>query len=78
MKNTNAVIVGCLGIVFDLIGVVVVASILFAFPTMWLWNWLMPHLFNLPQITLWEALGINLLTGLLFKSSTASSNNKGD
>jgi hypothetical protein len=31
-----------------------------------LWNWLMPDLFNLPEITLWQALGIFILSKLLF------------
>lgn len=66
-------VIGCLGITFGLIAVIAITSILFAFPTMWLWNWLMPHLFNFPVITLWEALGIDFLFGLLFKSSSSSS-----
>jgi len=32
-----------------------------------LWNWLMPHIFGLPMINFWEALGINLLAMFLFK-----------
>jgi len=73
MNNTNGNVVGCLVTVFGSLVVIVIVSILFAFPIMWLWNWLMPHLFNLPVITLWEALGISLLTGFLFKSSSSSS-----
>ena len=30
---------------------------LFAAVTMWLWNWLMPAIFNLPMITIWQAAG---------------------
>ena len=29
-----------------------VLVVLLALPTMWLWNWLMPTLFNLPTVTL--------------------------
>jgi hypothetical protein len=36
---------------------------------MWLWNWLMPILFNLPTITFLQALGINALSTILFKSN---------
>jgi len=32
-----------------------------------LWNWLMPLLFHLPVITWWQAVGISILSWLLFK-----------
>ena len=51
-----------------------VIAALFAFPTKWLWNWLMPDLFALKRIDAWQALGLNVLCGLLFKSSSTSSN----
>lgn len=50
-------------------------ALLFAFPTMWLWNWLIPTIFGLTEITFWQALGINILSGLLFKSTNVSSSN---
>jgi hypothetical protein len=37
-------------------------------PVMWLWNWLMPALFGLPAITFWQAVGLLVLSHLLFKS----------
>lgn len=39
-----------------------------ALPTMWLWNWLMPVIFGLTEITFWQALGINILAGILFRT----------
>lgn len=48
--------------------VILVMSLLFAFPIMWLWNWLMPVIFGLIKITFWQALGVNLLCGILFKN----------
>ena len=33
-----------------------------------LWNWLMPDLFNLKEITYWQAIGIVVLARLLFGS----------
>lgn len=51
-----------------------VLAILLAFPTKWLWNWLMTDLFSLQTITVWQALGINLLSGFLFKGSSNSNN----
>ncbi len=37
---------------------------------MWLWNWLMPGIFGLPEITYWQAVGIFILCHLLFKGHT--------
>jgi hypothetical protein len=31
-----------------------------------LWNWLMPVIFNLPQINYWQAIGILILSKILF------------
>jgi hypothetical protein len=31
-----------------------------------LWNWLLPAIFGLPAITFWQALGILILTRILF------------
>ena len=44
-----------------------------ALPVMLLWDWLMPTLFGLKTITLWQALGLLILCGMLFKSSSSSS-----
>ena len=60
MKNNLEFILG-------IIGILMLAVILFGYPTMLLWNWLMPHLFSLPYITFWQACGINLLASILFK-----------
>jgi hypothetical protein len=48
---------------------VVITAILLGFPLMWLWNWLMPSIFGLPFITFWQALGLNALATILFKST---------
>ena len=55
--------------VLGAIMVVLIISILMAFPTMWLWNWLMPAIFGLIKINFWKALGLNILTGILLKST---------
>lgn len=43
----------------------IIAAII-GFPIKWLWNWLMPTLFGLPEISFWMALGIALLISILF------------
>ena len=52
-----------------LIAILVVAltATILGFPLMWLWNWLIPTIFNLPEITFWQALGLNALATILFK-----------
>jgi hypothetical protein len=32
-----------------------------------LWNWLMPAIFALPAITYWQAVGLLVLSGILFR-----------
>jgi len=31
-----------------------------------LWNWLMPALFKLPEITYWQSIGVLILSSILF------------
>jgi len=59
-------------IIIGAIGLVFVLALLFTFPTLWLWNWLMPVIFGVTKITFWQAFGLNLLAGILFKSSSTS------
>lgn len=58
----NANGMGCI------IGAVLIVLVLSIGPLciMWLWNWIMPHLFNLPEINFWMALGISVLSSLIF------------
>lgn len=44
-------------------------TVVLALPTMWLWNWLMPALFGLTKIGFLQALGLNCLCAILFKST---------
>lgn len=47
---------------------IIFLAILFAFPTMWLWDYLMPSLFGLKTITFLQALALNILSGILFRT----------
>jgi hypothetical protein len=49
---------------------------LLAFPTKWCWNYLMPDLFSLKTINVWQAWVMNILAGILFKSSSSFSSKK--
>jgi chromate transport protein ChrA len=46
--------------------VVIVAVLLFGLVTMHLWNWLMPAVFGLTTITFTQALGLLVLSKILF------------
>ena len=68
--NSFCELVGAIVIfVLAIIGV----GLLMSLPTMWLWNWLMPTIFGLTKITWTQALGLNILCGILFKSSNNKS-----
>ena len=51
---------------------VLLAALLSSVPVMLLWDWLMPELFGLKEITLFQAWGLTFLCALLFKSNTPS------
>lgn len=63
-----------LSIVGLFIGVLVLAAVLSALPVMLLWNALIPVIFGLTKITFWQALGLEMLCGLLFRSVQTSKN----
>ena len=53
-------------------------GLLFGNLIMWLWNWLMPSLFELRTIGFWEGLGLFLLAKILFGFGGSSSSSDGD
>lgn len=55
------------------LAVIFVITLIIALPVMWLWDWLMPVLFGLPEITWLQAWGLALLCSMLFKSHTSKS-----
>jgi hypothetical protein len=62
-----------LKIILGIIAYAILFSIFAAMPVYFLWNWLMPVIFGLPIITLSQALGLCLLSGILVKGSTSTS-----
>lgn len=46
--------------------VVVFGLLLLGLVVMTLWNWLVPSMFNGPEITFWQALGLFVLAKILF------------
>jgi hypothetical protein len=72
MKNSFETIGAFIGI----LGIICTVLLILGYPLMWLWNWLMPTMFGLPEITFWQAVGLNLLSTILFKSTTTTTKNK--
>jgi hypothetical protein len=60
--------------VVTIVGVLILAILLLGGPLMLLWDWLMPTLFGLPEITFWQACGLQLLATLLFKPTSLKTN----
>ena len=60
-------IIETIGSILTAILIIVLVAAILGFPLMWLWNWLMPGIFNLPEITFWQALGLNALSAILIK-----------
>ena len=52
--------------VLKILVMVTLAATLFSFVVMWLWNRLMPSLFGLHVLSFWQALGLLILSKILF------------
>ena len=59
-----------LGILFAIGGIALLA--VFGLFVMLLWNWLMPDIFGLKQVSYWQAWGLLVLSWILFKGFGAS------
>lgn len=58
------------------IGVISIISLILGLPLWILWNLLMPKIFGLPYITFWQAVGMNLLSSILFKNSISKTDTR--
>jgi hypothetical protein len=61
--------------ILKIMAIVSLVCLLLGLPLMLLWNWLMPIIFGLSEISFWQAVGLNLLASILF-ARTATTNNK--
>jgi hypothetical protein len=61
-----------------LMGIGIISLIfLFGWVVMLLWNWLMPEIFGLKQLSYWQAWGLLILSSILFKSFPSGGNDGG-
>jgi type IV secretory pathway TrbL component len=63
-----------LGGVVLILGGFLLIGLLITIPLFFLWNDLMPTLFGLKTISLWQSLELSMLCSLLLKSATAPKN----
>ena len=49
------------------LGLIAIVIVILGYPVMLLWNWLIPELFGLSEITFWQAIGLNILCTILFR-----------
>ena len=61
--------------ILEFIGLLCIIAVILGYPLMLLWNWLMPELFSLPIISFWQAIGLNILSSIIFKSSNYNKTN---
>jgi len=71
MEKLITIIIATLGI----IGFVAIFGLLFAFPIKWCWNYTMPYLFELKEITWGQAWCLNFICHCLIKASQTNNNN---
>jgi hypothetical protein len=64
-----------LKLIVTIVGALCLMAIIMGLPLQLLWNWLMPRIFGLPTIGFWEAVGLNVISSILFKTTI---NNKKD
>ena len=50
-----------------IIGLIAIVIVLLGYPLMLIWNWLVPEIFGLSEITFWQAIGLNILCTILFR-----------
>lgn len=66
INSTNIEVVCSIILVW--FAMIIIIGLLIIFPIMWLWNWLVPSLFNGPEITFWQTAGLYLLINLLIRT----------
>lgn len=49
---------------------------IYSIPLYFMWNWLVPDIFNLPTITFLQSIGLNILFNILFRPTNFPTSNK--
>jgi hypothetical protein len=62
--------------ILKIMAIISLVCLLLGLPLMLLWNWLIPVIFGLSEISFWQAVGLNLLASILFARTSTITNNK--
>ncbi len=73
-KSPRKLISKQLGYLALILFVAFFSALILAFPVKWVWNWLIPELFNGPIISALQAWGIMFLSQLLFARGQINTN----
>lgn len=55
---------------------VILLGFLLVWPMVWMWNFVMPDIFGLPEITYWQMFWLYCLIQILFKLNVTINNKK--
>lgn len=58
-----------LKIILTIVGTICLIALIMGLPLQLLWNWLVPGIFGLPSISFWQAVGLNAMFGILFRTT---------
>lgn len=65
MKKFTSII----GLAVSAIAIASMLIFIFTFPVMWLWNTLIPSIFNGPYLTFWQTFGLMIMVRLIIPST---------
>ena len=69
--NSDDFFEGCLIAILAIVFRIIMLFV-FAVPAMYLWNWLMPLIFNLPTVNFWQTVGFMLLLNLMIPNNVVT------
>ena len=61
---------------FGRLVLIICIGLLFVWPLVWMWNFVMPDVFGLPEITYWQMFWLYCLIQILFKLNVTINNKK--
>lgn len=53
---------------------IILIGFLLVWPLVWMWNYVMPQIFGLPEITYWQMYWLYMLIQILFKTNVTVNN----
>lgn len=60
------------GLVVTVFVVAFLLGMVMAWPVMWIWNYMMPDLFGMPELTYWQAFWGSFMAKLIFPNNSVS------